>query len=149
MLLFLRVSRVFFFFFFFFFLGGGGGGLWEVRVTVILCVNPLVQFGSSLCASLGLVPIGGPCLRSEIAWRFNFVVEYPPPHAAIACCMRCVGSYNMGFGVFLLNFVLLAILPILWFSPRDPFLMIVRGEVCDRSKDKPVLIIVSATAGSK
>ena len=36
------------------------GGLWEVRVTVILFVNPLVQFGSSLCASLGLVPVGGP-----------------------------------------------------------------------------------------
>ena len=46
---------------------GGGGGLWGGRVTVILCVNPLVHFGSSLCASLGLVPVGGPFLWSEIA----------------------------------------------------------------------------------
>ena len=30
----------------------------------------------------------------------NFVVEYPLCYAAIACCVRCVGSYNMGFGVF-------------------------------------------------
>ena len=60
LLLFLRVGRVFFFFF-------EWGGLWEVRVTVILFVNPLVQFGSSLCASLGFVPGGGPFLRSEIA----------------------------------------------------------------------------------
>ena len=33
-------------------------------------------------------------------------VEYPFPHAAIACCTRCVGSYSMGFGVFLLSLAL-------------------------------------------
>ena len=63
-------------------------------------MNPLVRSGSSLCASLGLVPIGVRVLGVKSLEGFNFVVEYPPRHAAIACCMRCVGSYNMGFGVF-------------------------------------------------
>ena len=92
---------------FLFFIGGKGGGLWEVRVTVILFGEfLLVRLGSSLCASSGLVPVGVRMLGVKSLEGLTLFVEYPFPHAAIACCTRCVGSYSMGFGVFLLSLAL-------------------------------------------
>ena len=89
-----------------FFFFAGGGGLWEVRVTVVLFVNSFSPTGSSLCASSGLVPFGVRKLGVKSLEGLTLFIEYPFPHAAIACCTRCVGSYGMGFGVLLLSLAL-------------------------------------------
>ena len=66
----------------------------------------LVRLGSSLCASSGLVLFGVRVLGVKSLEGLTLFIEYPFPHAAIACCTRCVGSYSMGFGVFLLSLAL-------------------------------------------
>ena len=66
----------------------------------------LVRLGSSLCASSGLVLFGVRVLGVKSLEGLTLFIEYPFPHAAIACSTRCVGSYSMGFGVFLLSLAL-------------------------------------------
>ena len=83
----------------------GGGALGGARNRNPVCESFSPLRVLAVCV-VGIGTIGARVLGVKSLEGLALFVEYPFPHAAIACCTRCVGSYSVGFGVFLLSLAL-------------------------------------------